>query len=41
MNKENKIIISIELVNCDEVIEKLEKIKKLLDEIKNTKIEVL
>lgn len=30
--------ITLKLSNADEIIEKLEKIKKLLDEINNTKI---
>ncbi len=37
---ENKIEIKIELSNYDEIIEKLEYIKKLLNDISNTKIEV-
>ncbi len=38
--EDNKIEISIELKNYDEVIRKLENIKKLLNEISNIHIEV-
>jgi hypothetical protein len=38
--KEESIKISIELVGYEEFIEKLNKIKELLNDIKNTKIEV-
>lgn len=38
--KEESIKISIELVGYDEFIEKLNKIKELLNDIKNIKIEV-
>lgn len=38
--KEESIKISIELVGYEELIEKLNKIKELLNDIKNTKIEV-
>ncbi len=37
---ENKIEIKMELSNYDEIIEKLEHIKKLLNDISNIKIEV-
>ena len=40
MEKPNKIEVSIELVGADEVIQKLQKIKKLLDDIASIKIEV-
>lgn len=38
--KEESIKISIELVGYEELIEKLNKIKELLNDIKNIKIEV-
>lgn len=38
--KEESIKISIELVGYEELMEKLNKIKELLNDIKNTKIEV-
>lgn len=38
--KEESIKVSIELVGYEELIEKLNKIKKLLNDIKNIKIEV-
>lgn len=38
--KEESIKIFIELVGYEELIEKLSKIKELLNDIKNTKIEV-
>lgn len=38
--KEESIKVSIEFVGYEELIEKLNKIKKLLNDIKNTKIEV-
>ena len=38
--KEESVKISIELVGYEEFIEKLNKIKELLNDIKNTKIEV-
>ena len=40
MEKPNKIEISIELVGADKVIQKLQEIKKLLDDIASIKIEV-
>jgi len=40
-DKEKNLEIKISLVGADEVIEQLKLIKKLLDDIKNTKIEVL
>lgn len=39
--KENKVEVKISLVGTKEVIEQLETIKKLLDDIRNIKIEVL
>lgn len=39
MNK-NCVEISIKLIGYEELIEKLEKIKELLNDIKNIKIEV-
>lgn len=42
MKVENKKLeITISLVGAEEVIEQLKTIKKLLEDIKNTKIEVL
>lgn len=38
--KEESTKISIELVGYEELMEKLNKIKELLNDIKNTKIEV-
>ena len=38
--KQESIKISIELVGYEELIEKLNKIKELLNDIKNIKIEV-
>lgn len=38
--KEESIKVSIEFVGYEELIEKLNKIKELLNDIKNTKIEV-
>lgn len=38
--KESNIKISIELIGYEELIQKLNKIKELLNDIKNTKIEV-
>ena len=38
--KEDTISINIELVGYEELVKKLEKIKELLNDIKNTKIEV-
>lgn len=38
--KDNVVKISIELTGYEELIEKLEKIKELLNDIKNTKLEV-
>lgn len=38
--KEESIKIFIELVGYEELMEKLNKIKELLNDIKNTKIEV-
>ena len=40
MEKYNEVEIKVTLIGIDELIEKLENIKKLLDDIKNTKIEV-
>lgn len=40
MSKEESIKISIELIGYEELIEKLERIKELLNDIKNIKIEV-
>lgn len=40
MKKSNEVEIKVTLIGIDETIEKLENIKKLLDDIKNTKIEV-
>lgn len=40
MEEENKVSIKIELLGYEELIEKLENIKKLLNDIKNTMIEV-
>jgi hypothetical protein len=39
MNK-NCVEISIKIIGYEELIEKLEKIKELLNDIKNTKLEV-
>ena len=39
MNK-NCVEISIKIIRYEELIEKLEKIKELLNDIKNTKLEV-
>lgn len=36
----NELSIKIKIENYEEVIQKLENIKKLLNDIKNTKIEV-
>ncbi len=38
--KDNVVKISIELIGYEELIEKLKKIKELLNDIKNTKLEV-
>lgn len=38
--KDEEIKVSIEFVGYEELIEKLSKIKELLNDIKNTKIEV-
>ena len=40
METSNKVEVSIELVGADEVIEKLQEIKKLLNDIVSIKIEV-
>ena len=40
MKEKDKIEISIELVGADEVIQKLQEIKKLLNDIASIKIEV-
>lgn len=39
MEKSNEVEIKIILIGIDEIIEKLENTKKLLNDIKNTKIE--
>jgi len=38
--KEESVKISIELIGYEELMQKLNKIKELLNDIKNTKIEV-
>lgn len=38
--KENTVSINIELVGYEELVKKLEKIKELLNDIENIKIEV-
>lgn len=40
MEKENKVEVLIELVGADDVIKKLQEIKKLLNDIASIKIEV-
>lgn len=40
MDNTNKIEIKIELANYDEIIEKLEYIKKILNELGETKIQI-
>lgn len=40
-DKENRVEVKISLVGAQEFIEQLETIKRLLNDIKNTKIEIL
>ena len=40
MKKENKVEVSIELVGADEVIKKLQEIKKLKNEIKKNNYDI-